>query len=220
MGDGERTHDATNGKPPPFNLTAIDHKLLAMKDEDFHELRWDDLKDIIGRNDLEGLKRRPSDLRRYLAWSTATKEEYGSMTNFVLKNRLHWTPLPSTGASEGPKFAFKNPTPFADPDDFRILINDWPYGLAPGIVHLCIWTKTPIAVDERTGDLTKEARGLVERFVTRTFAEPLTRGEGDERERVLWFKNWVALQSVRGVDHVHVLVRDPPLDVLERWISL
>lgn len=39
----------------------------------------------------------------------------------------------------------------------------------------------------------------------------------DARERVMWFKNWVSLQSVRGVDHVHVLVRDPPEGLMREW---
>ena len=34
----------------------------------------------------------------------------------------------------------------------------------------------------------------------------------------MWFKNWVSLQSVRGVDHVHVLVRDVPEEVLGGWL--
>lgn len=39
----------------------------------------------------------------------------------------------------------------------------------------------------------------------------------DARERVMWFKNWVSLQSVRGVDHVHVLVKDAPGSVMREW---
>jgi hypothetical protein len=35
---------------PPFPLTAIDRGLLAMKDEDFHMITWDDLRHIIGRH--------------------------------------------------------------------------------------------------------------------------------------------------------------------------
>ena len=27
------------------------------------------------------------------------------------------------------------------------------------------------------------------------------------RKNVLWFRNWAALQSVRAVEHVHILVR-------------
>lgn len=62
--------------------------------------------------------------------------------------------------------------------------------------------------------MTDESRAVIEGFVRRTFVESL--GEGGA-ERVLWFKNWVSLQSVRGVDHVHVLVRDAPEELVEKW---
>lgn len=60
---------------------------------------------------------------------------------------------------------------------------------------------------------------MIEEFVERVFIRGLDEwdGGGEGRERVLWFKNWVSLQSVRGVDHVHVLVRDAPKQLLERW---
>lgn len=156
-----------------------------------------------------------------MAWSQQTKAKYGSITAFVVQERLHWDPLPSQSPSDPPQFSFKNPTPFADEDDYQILRNDWPYGLAPGITHICVWTKTPIATDPKTGDVTEESRALIESFVERTFTAPLDQvsGQGKGREHVLWFKNWVALQSVRGVDHVHVLVRDAPSDMLERWTA-
>lgn len=34
--------------PPAFNLTALDHQLLAMTDEEFVAHDWDDLQSIIG----------------------------------------------------------------------------------------------------------------------------------------------------------------------------
>lgn len=80
-----------------------------------------------------------------------------------------------------------------------------------------MWSKTPIATDLELGgegDVTDESRRVIEEFVQRTFVEAL--GEGG-RERLLWFKNWVSLQSVRGVDHVHVLVRDAPEELVKRW---
>ena len=40
-------------------------------------------------------------------------------------------------------------------------------------------------------------------------------GAGDDR--VLWFRNWTGLQSVRGLEHVHVLVRDAPKVLLDWW---
>ncbi|KAH0371006.1 hypothetical protein KCU65_g2176, partial [Aureobasidium melanogenum] len=204
-----------------FPLTAIDREILAMKDEDFSLVTWEELKEIIAANRLELLKRRPSDLRRYIAWSSETKAEYGTITNFVIQKRLHWTPLPSSTPGEPPKFEFRNPIPFKDQDDFRILRNDWPYGLDKGIVHICVWVKTPIETDPNTGDVTDFSRKLIEDFVNNTFASRLDTafGPGTGKEHVLWFKNWVALQSVRGVDHIHVLVRDAPDNMLQVWFK-
>jgi len=36
--------------PPAFNLTALDHQLLAMTDEEFVAHDWDDLQSIIGES--------------------------------------------------------------------------------------------------------------------------------------------------------------------------
>jgi len=161
----------------------------------------------LGANKLELLKRKPSDLRRYIQWSASVRVEYGSVANYVLVNRLpkSWGQPPFTPASS---------TPFADPSDYRVLINEWPYGLAPGITHLVVWSRTLIPTDDGIGDLTPESRKLVADFVKRYFVERL--GPGGE-DRVLWFKNWVSLQSVRSVDHVHVLVRDVGPEIIEEW---
>ncbi|TKX23626.1 hypothetical protein C1H76_4138 [Elsinoe australis] len=201
-------------------LTSIDRELLAMKDEDFHLITWDDLGHIIlVTNALEELKRLPSDLRRYVAWSASIKSQYGSITTYVVQERLHWTPIDATAPI--PSFAHHNPIPFADERDYQILLNDWPYGLAPGIVHIVVWTKALIATDETNGDVTGESRELIERFVERRFVRDLDRvvGEGKGKGNVLWFKNWVSLQSVRGVDHVHVLVKDAPKELLDQWMK-
>jgi hypothetical protein len=48
MGDAPEEVNEIDYDNPPFPLTAIDRELLAMKDEDFHRITWDDLKDIIG----------------------------------------------------------------------------------------------------------------------------------------------------------------------------
>jgi hypothetical protein len=36
-------------QPPAFNLTPLDHQLLAMTDEEFIAHSWEDLRDIIGK---------------------------------------------------------------------------------------------------------------------------------------------------------------------------
>jgi hypothetical protein len=121
-------------------------------------------------------------------------------------------------ADSEPVFPYNNPIPFADPSDYKILRNDWPYGLAPGIAHLCVWLRTPVPVHEHGGDLTDESRALIEEFVQRTFVERLAReGYTNPKNHVLWFKNWTALQSVRSLEHIHVLVRDVPESILFEW---
>lgn len=171
----------------------------------------------VARDDLGALKRKPSDLRRYLAWSAEMKSQYGSIMNYICQCRLHWS-LPGSGSGESG--TFKNPRPFADPEDYKILRNDWPYGLTPGISHLVVWLRTPIAVRSEEGHLTDESRALIDGFVQKTFVARLTsdaRPFERPEEQVLWFKNWVGLQSVRALEHVHILVRDVPEDILVEW---
>ncbi|KGO77538.1 Protein of unknown function DUF3605 [Penicillium italicum] len=237
---------------PAFNLTELDRKLLAMTDEEFVHHDWEDLKRIIGkcalisksaletlplipytvlaRNDLGALMRKPSDLRRYLAWTQETKTQYGTIMNYICQQRLKWH-LPVTTASStdsaiiqqsGTPVTFKNPRPFADPEDYKILRNDWPYGLTPGISHLVVWLRTPIPVQSGEGHLTDESRAMINSFVRTTFVDRLAkdpRNFSDPDSHVLWFKNWVGLQSVRALEHVHILVRDVPEDIFIEWVN-
>ena len=210
-----------------FELTDSDRHILSLTDDQFILHDWDNLVSIIGnslhtvttttttictyisvyfpaRNDLDALKRKPSDLARYLAWSSETKAQYGSVSNFIHQCRLKWADATTTTPS--------NPIPFADPSDYKILRNDWPYGVAPGIVHLVVWLRTPIPAREDNGDLTDESRRLIEEFVGRTFVARL-----GARSQVLWFKNWSALQTIRTLEHFHVLLRNVPEGLLLEW---
>ncbi|KAF3482765.1 uncharacterized protein GIQ15_02089 [Arthroderma uncinatum] len=193
-----------------FNLSESDRRVLAQTDEEFIYHDWEDLKDIIANNKLELLKRKPSDLRRYAEWSTSIKDHYGSVTNFICRERLHWP------AGTDPQTQCENSTPFADPRDYKILRNDWPYGLTPDITHLCVWIKNKIDAKPENGDVTEESRALIEGFVNRTFTARLKEFP-DADDKVQWFKNWTALQSVRSLEHIHVLVRDVPDDIIVEW---
>ncbi|KAK0645893.1 hypothetical protein B0T16DRAFT_457879 [Cercophora newfieldiana] len=191
----------------PFPLTEVDKWVLSQTDEEYKCHTWDELRSIIRNNDLSVLKRKPSDLRRYIQWSAETKAAYGTMTNYLLAHRLPkaWGEPPLKPVSH---------TPFEDPSDFCVLINDWPYGFEPGITHLVVWTRTSIRTDTDKGDLIPESREEVSAFVKRYFVDRL--GPGGE-DRVMWFKNWVALQSVRALDHVHVLLKDVDPQLIEEW---
>lgn len=140
------------------------------------------------------------------------------MTNFVCQERLHWTPLPTSTTETGPLFECESEEPFGSPNDYKILLNDWPYGLSPDITHFVVWLKTRIPVKMPEGYLTPESSRLVEDFVQKTFVDKLKEA-GQGHDQVQWFKNWVSLQSIPGLDHVHVLVRDVPRNILDGWVS-
>ncbi|KAL8733476.1 MAG: hypothetical protein Q9166_002102 [cf. Caloplaca sp. 2 TL-2023] len=179
---------------------------------------WADVREIVKTNRLDVIRRKPSERVVYKAWCKDIIAAYGSITAYMCAERLRWTPLPDSSAETGPVFDYCEPTPFADPRDFRILRNDWPYGsFEPDITHLIVWSKPRIATDAETGLVTPGSRELIDTFVNKTFVKRLDLEGSDATERVLWFKNWGALQSVRGLEHIHVLVRDVPNGIVEQW---
>ncbi|RPA78962.1 hypothetical protein BJ508DRAFT_416302 [Ascobolus immersus RN42] len=196
------TADTTQRNGFHVTLTAKDAAQLATPDAEFKLQTWEDLQTIIAENRIADLKRVPSDLRRYLKWSEETKKEYGSIKDFILQERLKWTDLTP-----------KDPVAFRCEEDTKILLNDWPYGNAKGIYHLVVWTKASIDTCPPLGDLTPESRQLIQEYVSSTFNALV----GDEN--VLWFKNWASIQSVRSVEHVHVLVRNCTEEHLAGWVG-
>ena len=156
---------------------------------------------IADNNELHLLTRYPSQLKLYLEWSANAKPEWGSVTNFIIKNRLHWETASPESCQPDSLFEVVNPEPLSDPADYKILVNDWPYGLDKDIFHLIVWSKHKLPATPEKGDLTSQGRSLLEGFVESKFRSKL--GADD----VLWFRNWTGLQSVRSLEHFHVLVR-------------
>lgn len=212
------TQTSEDDETPAFELTEKDRQNLARNDVDFQPHTWENLKQIIATNDLESLRHWPSDLKRYLQWTRTTKETYGNIINYICKERLHWDSLPTPNPDEGPTFEVANPIPFADQRDFKILYNDWPYGMTSDITHIVVWLKNRLPVDDEEGDLTPEARKLVEGFVERSLVSRVQKEGGKGwNDRVMWFRNWTGLQSVRGLDHLHVLVRGVQKEIIDEW---
>ncbi|KAG9236995.1 hypothetical protein BJ875DRAFT_370998, partial [Amylocarpus encephaloides] len=188
----------------PFPLTERDKVALSQTDEEFQLHTWDELKTVIATNTINVLTRKPSQVRAYIDWCRQIKREYGSISNYLTEHRLPWGPPPC---------AYLSSVPLSGLDDYLILMNDWPYGFTSDITHIVVWSKTPIATDDENGGMTDESRRVLGDFVKRTFVDRL----GGDQERVLWFKNWVHLQSVRALEHFHVLVRNASKEDLEFW---
>lgn len=179
---------------------------------------WAEVKDLVEKKRLEVIRRKPSERVVYKAWCKDIINAYGSITVYLYTERLQWTPLPSSSAETGPIFEACDPAPFRDPRDYRILRNDWPYGsFEAGITHLIVWSKPRIPTYEETGLPTTEAGQLIEDFVQKIFVSRLEREAPGASEKVVWFKNWDALQSVKGLEHIHVLVKDVPEAIVDEW---
>jgi len=153
------------------DLKDKDIGILSTPDNEYHVLTWPEVQKIISDNRIDFFQRVPSDLRRYLEYNFMLKKQYGSVMNFVLSKRLQWTE-PITAAGK----------PFEKDQDLKILWNDWPYGIDLKIVHLVVWTKFELEDDEKTGDLTEEARAEIEGWVGRTFGDRL----GRENVSITW----------------------------------
>ena len=197
-------------------------------DETSH-LSWEELTDIIGtknfhfsvfpplpnwipihylaRNELSKIQRERTCLSQYRQWAAEIREQYGSMTDYLLSNRL-----PKSWGR--PPFSPALSRPFEDPSDFRVLLNDWPYGLDSNITHIIVWSRTPIATQFADGDMTSSGRSSIEAFVQRYFVDRLP---GRSRDQVLWFRNYGELRSVGAIEHFHVLVRDVDAHIVQAW---
>ncbi|KAI9753419.1 MAG: hypothetical protein M1815_006212 [Lichina confinis] len=204
-GEEERP-DARPEACPEFllNLNERDKAILSTRDVDYKKHTWDEVVELAKINRPDLYHRVPSDLRKYLAYNWKLKQEYGSVMNFILQERLHWTaPVRPRGAVP---FA-EAETPLAwthRSDDVKILVNDWPYGVDDKIVHLLVWTKFELEEDAATGDLTLQTRTLIDDYVRRTFNDTHLRPE-----QVVWFRNWTSIKSVTAVEHFHVMLHDP-----------
>ncbi|KAF3764948.1 hypothetical protein M406DRAFT_331264 [Cryphonectria parasitica EP155] len=180
--------------PEPLrDLSAKDVRLIGTRDEDYHVQTWDEVVNIVGTGRLGDFRRWPTELRRYREFVWRLSRAKGGVMGHMLNERLHWTlPLVPQGSR-----------PFVCEEDFKILWNDWPYGIDRRIVHLVVWTKFELRDDAET-------RCEIGRFIDRTFLPVVT------RDKLIWFKNPPSLKSVHSVEHIHVMLFDPDLELINR----
>ncbi|KAI0203748.1 hypothetical protein F4808DRAFT_386195 [Astrocystis sublimbata] len=173
-------------------LNAKDVGIISTPDEEYHTSTWPEVLKLVLDNRLDLFQRKPSELRRYLEYNWKLKQDYGSVMNFILTQRLQWD-VPITPKGK----------PFEYAEDIKILWNDWPYGIDKKIVHIVVWTKFDLEDDPATDDLTDKARAEINAFVLKTFGSRLP------SDHYTWFKNWRSLKSVQAVEHFHVMLYDP-----------
>jgi hypothetical protein len=78
-----------------------DRNILATPDSEFRRLSWPEVQKLIQTNRNDLFQRVPSDLHRYKAYTWKLKQQYGSVMNFVMAERLKWQDLVPQGEPFG-----------------------------------------------------------------------------------------------------------------------
>lgn len=183
-----------------------------IKDEPFS---WEEIKFIIQNNKLEYFARSKDETERYLKIKEQIKKDNMTVFKHILVESLQWyDPSLNNGVPDNEisklkdneiVFRASSNKLFSDANDIKILKNDFPYHFDKDIQHLCIWSKVRIQADPDSiiGDISPQTRRLIDRYVEKTFIEKL----GIPRENLVWFRNWEALQSVKSISHIHVIIK-------------
>ncbi|KAK4659130.1 hypothetical protein QC762_107490 [Podospora pseudocomata] len=184
-----------------LNLNPKDLSIISTPDSHYEIESWPTVLSKIRSYRPDLFQRIPSDLRRYHEFCYNIKQQYGSVMNFILSQRLGW---------EHPIIP-KGDEPFECEEDVKILRNDWPYGIDGKIVHLVVWVKFELEAEGEKGDLTEKETKVVGEWVRKKF---VVEG-GLEEGRVVWFRNWTCLKSVKSVEHFHVMLFDPDKELVD-----
>lgn len=70
---------------------------------------------MLGTNRIDRFQRLPSDLRKYLEYTTQIKARYGSVMRFVVKERLRWGDGDDLDALKPKGRPFEHDGPFCPP---------------------------------------------------------------------------------------------------------
>ncbi|KAJ1957772.1 hypothetical protein EC988_000659 [Linderina pennispora] len=138
---------------------------------------WDEIKEIVAVGRLELLGRTTPKEQAYRADMQQIREQYGSVTNYVLKVKLG---------------RFINDSA----DDYLMIPNDYPYALPENTFHYIVWSKVAMSAGTVPDPVVKEL-----------FERRLDELHGAAGRESLWFVNPPALQSIPEVVHGHLIVK-------------
>lgn len=172
------------------------------------------LTNRIETNHLERLKRSKSKLAEYKRFKDYLKENNISSTAILLGDDLQWAKVDSNHQILETYFEARSDKLLRDPRDLKIIENRFPYNFESNISHLLVWTKVPIESDPTSprGDISTYTRKLINKYIWNTFVK----GLGIPESNIIWFRNWHALQSIRELSHIHVLIKDLSPEQLSR----
>jgi len=170
-----------------------------------------------GTNRIDKFRRSPSKAEEYQRFKDYLKSNNISSTAILLGEDLNWAKVDSNYKILETYLDAKSDKLLNHKDDIKIILNKFPYNFEPNVTHLLIWTKVPIEADPDCpkGDISSSTRKLINKYVQKTFVQ----GLGIPPENIVWFRNWRALQSIKDLSHIHVLVKDLPSEQLHSILN-
>lgn len=168
---------------------------------------WPEVRDIVKHNELEIFARSAQTTEKYLRFKRQLSEANTTVFKHLVVSTLQWQTEEEVANLKDADIVVPDSGSklFTNASDLKVVQNDFPYYFEDDVAHLCVWTKKRIESDPNSalGDLSPASRAIIERYVCKTFVD----GLGIPRENLVWFRNWEALQSVREISHVHVVVK-------------
>lgn len=183
-----------------------------------HDITWDDVKEYISTGELYKLRRSKDETVRYRAHKQELSDEGISIIDSVLQ-KLDWTldNLEEINVERYPNDEEKLKASFSSKDLFKLLPNDFPYMFQPNIIHLLVWSKirlpiypndhTEVSMEKHNDALptmNPEMEKRINDFLDNSLGKKLGLKHGDD---YVWFINYVSLQSIRAISHIHLLVK-------------
>lgn len=174
---------------------------------------WSEVRGIVKSNKLENFARSKESTERYHRFKQELREKGITIFKYLLTHQLNWYNSEDNGGKSITEIEddsqivikLEGTTMFENDQDWKILFNHFPYHFEEDVTHLCIWSKVPIPADPNSpyGDISPQTRRQVDQFLDRIILLRL----GIDSENMTWFKNWAALQSVKAISHIHVIIK-------------
>lgn len=156
---------------------------------------WEQLKEIVNFGDPTMHSRSMEVQEKYLLHSRQIKKEWRSINDFILHSKFEFDKkVEDVGDGDGTgKFIASPSLDQAKREnriEKRLLLNEYPYYVCPGIEHWCLW--------KLGGRVESDEIEWAER-------ELITMGIGADKEDIMSWVNPPHLQSIPDIDHAHFL---------------
>lgn len=179
---------------------------------------WSRAKELVETGKLDQLVRSKETTEKYRAHKAALRNTDVSL--YIL-SRLNWS-LEELTYLNTYKFSSTNDkiaTCLTDKAYFKITTNDYPYNFEPDVYHLLVWSKINIPLyDNDTNESTKNVHmyDRIEEFLELNVHQRMKISKDD----YCWFINYVSLQSIRSISHIHLLIKTSDKNIIEKKILI